>query len=165
VRWLLALVVACSSPTKRVDPWSNDGERPPLKRRVLQPFTLEVIEIESIGNVPKFAALARHLSGELRSAVHRYRGITLTLSEKDFVELKLQFNCLSETPECMAKIARALPADRMLWGTLEGDRVTLHLITADNERVTHWRHDTPINDVGISNLADSALEELVWRTQ
>jgi hypothetical protein len=52
----------------------------------------------------------------------------------------------------------------MIWGTLEGDQVKLHLITAASEIVIHWVNEgAPIAEVGIETIARDAIHGLLTR--
>jgi hypothetical protein len=165
-------LIACSSPAKRSDPPAT----PPrdaagsgsamMKKVVKDPFTLEVMDVEVLAtNVdPATTQRARELTAALRAAAREYGGVTMGTSGKAMIDLELLFNCEAEAPACMAAITKSLPADRMIWGTLEGDQVKLHLITAASEIVIHWVNEgAPIAEVGIETIARDAIHGLLTR--
>ncbi len=176
MRWLLVLVVlvACSSPSRRADPIGNTsrdggtGDASAPKLAVGEPFTLEVMPLEVVvsnGVIdPAVTRRAHELTPALRAAAREFSGVAVVSSGKQLLDLKLLFNCESEAPTCMAAITRSLPADRMIWGTLEGDRLKLHHINAANEVVIHWVNEgAPIDEVGIDKISRDAIRGLLTR--
>lgn len=175
MKWLLVFAIACSSSPPREPvakplpyialPGATMIGAGASTREVEHPFTLEVMLLEVIGNVDvEVTARARNLTAAMRAAAREYKGVTVGSSQKQLLDLRRMFNCESEAPKCMATITRSLPADRMIWGTLEGDRVKLHLITAADEVVINIVNEgRPLDEVGLKTIASDAIHALISR--
>jgi hypothetical protein len=155
---VLALLAGCSSsappPTKPPPPINplvdagtgKTGEDAGITNKVVikTPFSLVVFDLEVIGNFNAATTqVAKDFTAELRTAAHEYDAISLGSPGQQLIDHKLMFNCESEAPDCMAKIARHVQADRIIYGNVQGPpfRSTLKLLVADTKYVIEWSTD------------------------
>jgi hypothetical protein len=150
MRVLLLVAIACSGSSRPARPvhlpdaavgGGNGSASGGVNVKVVieVPFTLEILGIEVIGAASTTSSTwARRLTEELVAAAREYDAIKMgPAGIRHVVDEKLMANC-NGAPPCMAGIAKSLGADRMIYGRIDGTKVTLELIVAATQVVVRW---------------------------
>lgn len=176
MRWLLCFAIACSAPTKPA-PESKPAHLPDagvsggsggggVKKVVIEkPFSLDVLGIEYV--TPNSAQQAKDLTSELVAAAREYDAIKLgAAGTKHLVDEKLLADCQNEAPPCMAGIAKNHGVDRLVYGRIDGTKVTIKLIVAATQIVVEWNEASFdfSSDVTIRAGARAAMASLLSRS-
>lgn len=157
MKWLLLLAACGSTPS------SDDalGKRIASMGAVKTPITLEAMELDATGAQTDRAVV---LTRELRAAAREYAGVTIQVSGKHLVDLKLLANCEAEAPRCMSEIAKSLPADRMIYGRIDRAHVELRMSAATSEVVGAWSTDqVGTDEAALHVTAREAIQALLTR--
>lgn len=179
MRLALALLVACSSspPSKPLPPakplvdagagGSGSGDDRVIRKVVIEePFSLVVFDLEVTGGFnANTTSVAKQFTDELRRAAHEYDAISLGAQRHHLLDHKLMQACESEAPDCMSKIARAVQADRIIYGNVQGPpyRSTIKLLVADTKYVVEWSTDN-LDTNRLRETAREAMASLLSRS-
>lgn len=179
MRWLLCFAIACSAPTKPapehkpvhlpdagVSVGSGGGG---VKKVVIEkPFSLDVLGIEVVGNANATSTQwAQDLTRELVAAAREYDAIKMgSAGTKHLVDEKLLVDCMNEAPPCMAGIAKNHGVDRLVYGRIDGTKVTIKLIVAATQVVVEWNEASFdfSSDAAIRAGARAAMASLLSRS-
>jgi hypothetical protein len=186
MRWLLCFAIACSASSKPAPEnkpvhlpdagvaggngsGSGGGGVGGVKKVVIdKPFSLDVLGIEVIGAFNATSARwAKDLTSELVAAAREYDAIKMgAAGTKHLVDEKLMMNCQNEAPPCMAGIAKNHGVDRLVYGRIDGTKVTIKLIVAETQVVVEWNEPgfDFSSDVTIRAGARAAMASLLSRS-
>ncbi len=176
MRALLSLLVACGSSGPRIEPSKaspadagvRDGtsavrDAGPGELRVAKRFTLVMFELE-----PKTTTdgpTAERFTYLLREMANEYRGITIQAGRKLLLDMEIMSGCQRRQPNCLARIAKGMRADRIIFGDVAGPEAHVGMFDVASDQTTEWVTDKLSTDDGeLRALAHDAMDALLART-
>ncbi len=176
---VVTLACACSAPATApmpptpVDPVPNEepGEQvriyPPVSvRKAGTKYTLEVLGIELVGKVNPVGTMASvNLTNWLRKIADDDLFITVGRRSLELLDAKVLAGCDDNEIACMQKIAKAVGAERLLFGIVNdfGGEFYVHLTMLDaaSGRSVKWTGNTFATSRDAEYTAKVALDALI----
>jgi hypothetical protein len=134
---VLIVLVACGSSPSRTETSPvttpppvrpSEPTEPAVVRKVHEPFSLEVLGVELIGEInSRSTGVASRMTALLRVAAREDGAIRLGHENKELVDERIMNSCALASTPCMAKIAQRLGADQILYGSCEERGPVFHL--------------------------------------
>lgn len=124
---------------------------------------IAILGLEVAGTVDlKSVRVANELTAALRSRAANGPYTIAPGSDQELIDLKVMHNCDDERKECMAKIARSLNADHLLYGRIArksrghvvGYQISLRLLQVGNGQLATWSAFVPASVASGTQLAD-----------